>query len=303
VRLVAAVAAALALPPAALGWGGVYNASSDGTPIQINVSDSIPVDPALPQKWADYLGSLVHGPELAKLTVTIQPYLLVQRTCGLFALACYSPSTQTMFITPDGVPDQASPEEVIAHEYGHHISNNRVNPPWNAETWGTKRWASYENVCARTARGELHPGDESRAYKLNPGEAFAETYRVLNEQKLGFPTLGWDLVDHSLFPDATALALLEQDVLQPWTGNTTSTLRGSFGGGVRRTFSLATPLDGTMTVSLRGASAFRMKLIAGATVVGSGRSISYPICGERALALRVERGTGTGAFTVFVSRP
>ena len=55
--------------------------------------------------------------------------------------------------------------------------------------YGTKRWASYENVCARKiAAGVLFPGAEDVApYMLNPGEAFAETYRVLNEQKLGLP--------------------------------------------------------------------------------------------------------------------
>src|SRR5439155_20476334 len=154
----------------------------------------------------------------------------------------------------------------------------------------------------RTAHGELHPGDEANAYMLNPGEAFAESFRVLNEQWLGFATLGWNLVDQSLFPDQTALLLIEEDVTQPWTGNTSSTLRGSFGAGVRRTFTLRTPLDGSLALSLAGPRAFRMSIYNGATLAGSGRSIGYQLCGERTLTLRVDRGKGSGAFTIAVSK-
>ena len=95
-RAVAVAVLGLAFPAAAHGWGGVYNAASDGTPIQVNVADSYPVDPALPQKWADYLGSLVHGPELSKLILNLQPRLQGSRICGLFAVACYSPHGGTM---------------------------------------------------------------------------------------------------------------------------------------------------------------------------------------------------------------
>jgi hypothetical protein len=302
-RALAVAVLGLAFPAPAQGWGGVYDVASDGTPIQVNVADSYPVDPALPQKWADYLGSLVHGPELSKLILNLQPRTQVSRICGLFAVACYSPHDGTMYITPDDAPGAPSAQEVVAHEYGHHVAANRVNPPWSALTWGTKRWASYENICARTARGELHPGDEGNAYKLNPGEAFAESFRVLNEQRLGFPALGWNLVDQSLFPDPTALQLIEEDVTQPWTGNTSSTLHGSFGGGVRRTFTLRTPLDGSLRLSLAGPRAFRMSLYNGTALAGSGRSIGYQLCGERTLTLRIDRGKGSGAFTISVSKP
>jgi hypothetical protein len=30
-------------------------------------------------------------------------------------------------------------DQIVAHEYGHHLANNRINPPWNALSWGTKR--------------------------------------------------------------------------------------------------------------------------------------------------------------------
>ena len=47
--------------------------------------------------------------------------------------------------------------------------------------------------CSKTAAGVLFPGAEDVArYSLNPGEAFAETYRVLNEQKLGLRAGGME---------------------------------------------------------------------------------------------------------------
>ena len=61
---------------------------------------------------------------------------------------------------------------------------------------------------------------------LNPGEAFAETYRVLNEQKLGLPQESWTIVSTALAPDPTALSLLEQDVTTPWTAATVEDVHG-----------------------------------------------------------------------------
>src|SRR5262249_21130000 len=74
-RVLAVAAFALAFPAAALAGGGTYPAGDTlGTQVHIQVSDTIPVDPALPQDWATYLGSLVHGTELAKLTLDLMPY-------------------------------------------------------------------------------------------------------------------------------------------------------------------------------------------------------------------------------------
>ena len=65
---------ALALPASALAWGGVYpSGDSLGSSVKIEVSDSYPVDDTLPQTWATYLGTLVHGPELALLTLHLAP--------------------------------------------------------------------------------------------------------------------------------------------------------------------------------------------------------------------------------------
>jgi hypothetical protein len=298
---------ALALPASAFAWGGVY-ATGDtlGTSVHIDVSDSYPVDNTLPQTWATYLGTLVHGPELARLTLDLAPLPEVQATCGSSALACYDPGTSTILASPDDTLDQPSAREIVAHEYGHHLANNRLDTPLPAEDYGTKRWASYENICARSASGELAPGNEGSSYTENPGEAFAESYRVLNLTKDGATSISWDIVDQALYPDATALALLEQDIVDPWTGPTLTHVKGSFGNGAVRTIGLKTTLDGSFVARLHAPTkgTFRLSLWSGSQLIERGiSSVSYQICGQRTLTLKVERLRGRGAFTVDISKP
>ena len=157
--------------------------------------------------------SLVHGPELATVSIHLAPLSEVQAHCGSRALACYGPRGATIYASADDPEPGTSAKGALAHEYGHHVAYSRANPPFAAVDYGTKRWASYENVCSRTFDGDLFPGaEDSRLYMFNPGEAFAETYRVLNQQRLGLPQEPWSIVTTSLYPDATALSLLEQDV-------------------------------------------------------------------------------------------
>jgi hypothetical protein len=52
-------------------------------------------------------------------------------------------------------------------------------------TGGRKRWASAASVCSRVSRKQAYPGDEGTNYSLNPGEAWAEVYRLLDERKAG----------------------------------------------------------------------------------------------------------------------
>ena len=202
-------------------WGGP-TAASDGEIVTIFLSSTYPVDPALAKQWADFMTSLIHGPELATVSIHLAPLAEVQRICGIQALACYSPRDAAIYAPGEDPSSNVYAKGVLAHEYGHHIAASRLNPPFSSVDYGTKRWATYENVCAKAGAGYLYPGaEDDRHYMLNPGEAFAESYRLLNEQRLALPQESWDIVTRSLLPDATALSLLEQDILTPWTANTT----------------------------------------------------------------------------------
>jgi hypothetical protein len=306
-RALFVLVAALAFPAAALAWGGSYpTGDAQGTSVQIQMSDAYPVDQSVPQAWATFLGTLIHGSELANLTLRLAPVDEVEQTCGADALACYDPQSETIVASPDDQPGAPPAHEIVMHEYGHHIANNRSDAPYRAEDYGTKRWASYENICARVTAGQLDPGDEGLDYSLNPGEAFAEAYRVLNLTREGVTTIAWSLVERSLYPDAKALALLQQDVLDPWTGPTARHLDGSFGYGTARTFVVLTPLDGTFTAHLNAPSGSRMSIVVsdGTTVLSRGRSLRFNVCGERRLVLRVVRPSGRGgAFSVDVTKP
>jgi hypothetical protein len=304
--IVAVALACLAIPAAALAWGGSYPTGDQaGTSVNIQVSDSYPVDQTLPQSWATYLGTLVHGPEIASLILDLAPADEVESICGPQALACYSPSSQTIVASPDSELDQPSAQEIVAHEYGHHIARNRVDAPWSADAYGTKRWSSYMNICKRTRAGELTPGNEGSSYSENPGEAFAEAYRVLNLTRAGATDIGWDIVDRSFYPNATALSLIEQDVVTPSTGPTVSHVPGSFGNGVVRTIGVRTTLDGSFAARLHSPTAARMTLAlySGTTLLAQGISVRYQVCGQRALTLKVERTSGSGSLTVAISKP
>jgi hypothetical protein len=310
--LAAACAAATAgVQAARADWGGPV-AASTGEVVNVTFSDMYPQDPALAQRWANLLAGLVHGPELATVHLHLAPLREVQRACGFQALACYSPFAERIVAPGETVPDGTPAESIVVHEYGHHVAANRTNAPWRAVEWGTKRWATYINVCSRARSGALSPGAEGRSYRLNPGEGFAEAYRVLNERRAGRPDT-WTLVDATFFPDATALQLLEQDIVQPWTTNASVSFSGSFrrGTGSARTFTVPTPLDGAVRVTLSAPSgtstSVGLALFSGSQLVArsapGARSLSSTVCGMRSLTLRVTRTKGFGAFRLQVSKP
>jgi hypothetical protein len=295
-------------------WGGPYTAAT-GETVHVFVSDAYPVDETRAQGWADYVASLLHGPELASLELYVAPPEEVEATCGRRALACYS-SREGSIVAPGDAPSpELSAEAIVAHEYAHHVAANRANPPWNALDWGTKRWATYVGVCARAASGELYPGDEREFYRLNPGEAFAESYRVLNQTRLGIPVSPWQIVDESLAPDARALELIAADVAEPWT---TSTVVGATGRiatrGSRKRTPLATPLDGRLRVSLRPPAKGRYTVelldrrtgerLASSTATAPALArVESTVCGTRSVLARVTAVRGSGAYRLTIARP
>jgi hypothetical protein len=294
-------------------WGGTVTAST-GERLTVRISDSYPQDPAVAQRWADFLASLLHGSELQAVVTYLAPLREVQAVCGRSALACYSPSQQFLIAPGERVAPDISAEAIVMHEYGHHVAASRSDDPWAAVDYGTKRWSSYLQVCARVRAGQLFPGDEGSNYRLNPGEAFAETYRVLNERRLGMVESTWDVVSDSLYPDATALALVEQDVTTPWTGNVASSSTTKLTTRARAsTVAVSTPLDGTLRVSVRGTKGARVTLdllsatgsrilrtvVTGATT----KTLSTTVCGTRSYRARLTLQRGSGSFRLAVSKP
>jgi hypothetical protein len=305
-----------ATPARSTYWGGATTAST-GETVTIYVSDAYPQDPATAQRWADFLATLVHGPELSRLTAYLAPLDQVQAFCGADALACYSPGSESLIAPGDDPAAGTSAEAVVTHEYGHHVAANRSDAPWSAEDYGTKRWASYMQVCAKTRAGQLFPGAETvPRYQLNPGEGFAESYRVLNERRAGLAEMPWEVVSQALYPDSTALGLLQQDVTAPWTGPTTTTLAGGrLDARVRsRTSTIGTSLDGTLRVTLQAPARARLTLdvltpsgghLAHTTTTAGSptRTVSATLCGQRSLRLRVSRVSGSGTYRLTVARP
>lgn len=294
-----------ALQSAAAVWGGTYTTPS-GEQVRVVVSDSYPQDETRPQTWANFLASLVHGSELASVTLYVAPFSEIQRICGRGALACYDAGRDTIYAPGEQVSTGISAESIVAHEYGHHVAANRSNFPWVSLDYGPKRWASYVSVCARTENGELHPGDEMEAYQLNPGEAFAEVYRVLNERRLGLAESAWNIVDQRFFPDEQSLVRVEEDVTQPWLATPVS-LRGRVGARSNRAVAVATPLDGRLAVSVRTSAAARIQLVVGGRVVASktGRAAGFTatVCGTRAATIRIRPSTKAATYTLTGSRP
>ena len=291
------------LARSAVVWGGGPTTAATGETVNVFVSAALPPELGTPQTWADFVAGLIHGPEVSSLTVYIATLAEVEDICGGEALGCYGPDRMiSMGETMYGV----TAAEVVRHEYGHHIAYHRQSPPWTAIDWGPKNWASAQNVCARAAAGSVFPGDEGYQYRLNPGEGWAETYRLLDERRAGVTGSGWQIVDQSFYPDDPALLAAERDVVQPWTTTRTASYRNRFAAGGKRLWKipLVTPLDGTaeLTVSLPRGGLYKVALVdpARKTVVATGlwasrtvQRIVTNVCGQRALTLRI---TQKGAF-------
>ena len=293
-------------------WGGTYDVP-DGQHVSIYISTSYPQVDAVARQWADFFAGIPHGKELSLAKVYIAPLDEVSEMCfSDEVLGCYGGQT---LVTVGDSSAGASPVSIAAHEYGHHIAANRNNAPWNALGWGTKRWATTMGICARAASGTAFPGDEGPSYSLNPGEGFAESYRVLVETGGTAVGYDWPIVDPSFRPTPESLAALRQDVLRPWTGPTTKTIRGKFLRG-RRTWTtqVTTPLDGDLRLrlSVPGGGADDVTLLSGdgrtLLATGSwsstgGKSVDYRVCGARSMRVRVTRGGAAARFTLRVTAP
>lgn len=265
-------------------WAERVYTTSTNEPVDVAVSTSYPADQPIGQRWADFFAGLPHGAELTRLKAYVAPLSEVQAVCGGSAVGCYG--DDQLILTNEPALGFA-PEEVARHEFGHHIALNRSNAPWPAFDWGPKRWATVARICPRVRWNDAYPGDESLLYKRNPGEAFAEAYRVLVDTQRGEAHPSWPLVDASFYPDQAALNAVEQDVISPWDGPIALSFHVRGGTWERR---LATPLDGTLTVRLTGPA--RLTLVGDdgqpmRPTTQHGRSLAYQVCGQRSLTAHV----------------
>jgi hypothetical protein len=262
------------------------------------------------------IDALPHGSELAKLQLNIATPAEVRRRCGEETMSCYDPREDEMVIDGENEEmDGVSRASLIAHEYGHHIANNRQGGGiWSAFEVGTPRWSTYEEVCERTREGTLFPGNEGAHYWENPGEAFAQTYATLVVPETAWP------YSPLLRPDETALRKVREDVLNPvatrelrWRvgspprpgpsiGDALPVERGSF---VRF---MKAPVDGRIAVRLQAEEdgRYRLSLLDASTgellsraLPGSeGKtSLHYADCGHRLLQVRAEAIGGARGFT------
>ena len=302
-------------PAVTAGWHGGTLPTKTGESVTVFVSDTYAPEQVSPQVWADFFAGLPHGKELSSVTVRIAPIAEVAMLCGSGdADGCYH-NNQNEIVMNGELAGRSPPEDAARHEYGHHIAANRVNPPWVALASGTKRWATAEQICSRVKAGTAYPGDEGDHYQLNPGEAFAEAYRVLAEQKAGKTLSSWSVVDASFFPDSAALSAIEQDVLKPWLAPTTTKVSGRFlaKGSTRRLLPVVTPLDGQISVELRlprGRLDTLELLSPAGKVVARGlwsglsvRRLSFLDCGARRFTIRVTRAGNAGQFVLTIMRP
>jgi len=318
---------------------------------QVEISSTYYSDAEM-QSVANVLGGLVHGPEMNTLSAYLATPDELTGICGANALACYAPAIGLMIISGvDGSAYGVPRDYTIAHEYGHHIANNRLNAPWNALDMGAKRWATYERVCQGTRQGELHPGDEEARYWDNPGEGFAEATAHLNFPGVKVP---WGY-NSLLRPNQVALAKLHADIVAPWSAPVSLTWNGNLwpqrDSPAQRRFS--TPLDGDVQVTLNGPEGsnydlyvlgrklrpskqerkakkralrrlrrgdtsrarrkarakvrrqrqVRRKVISRAASPGSDEQVTLQLCGQEAIQVEVRHRSGSGPFTVSVTRP
>lgn len=257
-----------------------------------------------PRRIASFLGTLAHGSEMSLLNVELDSPSQIASDCGRGSQACYFSAGSRMLINGNDTAarDGATREFVIAHEYGHHLANHRPAPPpySPAIIWGTPRWASYERVCR-----SRHP----YSYYRNPGEAFAESF-AFNRFPDAAVRWAWS---PPLKPDAGAFAAIRADVRSPWRARSFRPRRHRLRTGGRAAYSFSTPLDGSVTLRLRGpqAARFELRLIApsGRVLRSSagrrpGAPLRFNVCGQRRLRVVVrKRGRGTGRYRLAIQRP
>jgi hypothetical protein len=292
-------------------WIGGAMTASTGETVNVYVYDSYG-DYAAAQSFlqtlADFLAWLPHGPrELAGISAEAAPLSIVHGICGAEADACYLRSSNDLVIPADEAELPRIPgirEELIVREFGYAIADFRNNSPWVAADTGPKIWATAEHVCERTAAGLVYPGGEDGRLSLNPGAAWAESYRRSIENVTpAWGPLAWG-VDESFLTDEGLDAVI-RDVTEAWTGPRSLSVAASLTRKNRRRVvrELQTPLDGNFTATLISAPRGATVKVTGLTdPVAFPTQFSGRVCGARTVSIVVS-GPRRGAFRLAISAP
>lgn len=277
----------------------------DGHTVTVNVSDHYSQPKQRAQELVNFLGTLLHGDEMNRLTASLLTPAEIRVTCGEGVLACYYPDAEEIVVSgEDGGATEPPRELVIAHEYGHHLATNRSNRPWSALERGTKRWSTHEGICRGIERRKIHPS----LYFENPGEAFAEAFAFYHYRDA--IRWEWDIAR----PDPGAYRAIFDDVTVPWERRTSSSFTARLGREHRRERRrLETPLDGRLKVTLdgpRGAdfdvllmAAHHGRVLRRAAHPGPDETLRYTVCGRREVRIVVHRFKGAGEFELTTARP
>jgi hypothetical protein len=297
-------------------------ASSQRYSIGDGSGDSIAVDitsaceqecaAADPQAIANFIGTLIHGPEVDLLTVQLDTPFELGFDCGFDAESCYYGGENKIVLSGDEeiAPDGSNREFVLAHEYGHHVAQHREIPaPFGpAIDWGTERWSSYEHVCQGHRRGAFFPGDEGSHYYEDPGEAFAESFA---HNRFPDAPVEWSWAP-ALKPNAAAFEAIRRDTLAPWRGRHSFTVSGRVPrhGSVVQEF--RTPFDGKVSIGPVGSPGLGYELAirnrSGRVLRSSRQGVSfhhrldYTVCGQSRLRVAVQGRAGRH-FHLTVQRP
>jgi len=285
--------------------------AANGMMIKIAFSPSYKPDAAKAQSWADFIGSLPQHGDASSLTAYFVPLREMQQLCGDGADACYDPNEMVLVLLTAPPPDGAAPEELIAHEFGHHIANNRDNAPWSADSWGPKRWATYEGICQGIANGTFFTDGADAHYEVDPSEGWAETYRAA----AGQTPAEWPIVSDLFKHGEPAFRVALSDATSPWAGNSVQRTSGRFyrGRSKSQRVRIAVPLDGRVSVAVAAGRGMDIDLglydgsysrpLASSARYGRKDGVAANVCGQRTAYVRLTLAKGSGSFKLTTSTP
>jgi hypothetical protein len=300
-----AAASAVAGPATAAPWGGPQQTSS-GESVTVLVSDSYPVDPAVPKRWAEWAATkLPHADgDLADVRFVLLTPVEVAGACVAPVDGCYLLAEHTIVGPAENYRDGTNVATVLAHEFAHHLSTRRLNPPWSAFFYGPKRWATAVRACPRVRAGTASAGDTGGGlYGLDVAEAWAETYahavwRTSTWEGGWWPAWPWYL--HSSFaPTPRTLNLAVLDAAEPWRP-VERIWSGKLAAGRAARMGIS-PLDGALAARLAsGPAGARVALYAGERLLaGPARRLAFTVCGQKALNVRLT-SPRSGAFSLAI---